>query len=141
MVDNALSPHGGNLVLRVVSQEVGRERIQGLKAVPVRGQIARECIGIAYGFFSPLQGFMLREDVDAVSEDMRLASGYIWSIPIVFDLSLEEIGRISLEEGDTLLLTYQGQPLATLEVEEIYPYDVEHMARAIYGTTDENHPG
>ncbi len=142
MVDNTLSPHGGKIVERVVpSRAVGAERIRGLKAIPVRGQIATECISIAYGFFSPLEGFMLREDVDAVAEDMRLASGYVWSIPIVFDLSLEEISQLRLREGDMLLLTYQGQPLATLAVEEIYACDKERMARMVYGTTDESHPG
>ena len=141
MVDNTLSPHGGKLVERVVTREVGEELIPGLKALPIRGQIARECIGIAYGFFSPLEGFMLREDVVAVAEEMRLASGYVWSVPIVFDVSLDKIGELDLKAGDTLLLTYQGQPLATLEVEEIYSFDKEYMAGQVYGTTDEDHPG
>ena len=141
MVDNALSPHGGRLIERVVPLQASDERIRGLKTIPVRGQIATECVGIAYGFFSPLEGFMLKADVDAVVEDMRLANGYVWSIPIVFDLSLEEITRLSLREGDTLLLTHQGQPLATLDVEEIYAYDKEYLAREVYGTTDEDHPG
>ena len=115
--------------------------IRGLKAVPVRGQIARECVGIAYGFFSPLEGFMSRQDLEAVVEEMRLATGYVWSIPILFDISSEEVRRLGLQVGESLLFTYQGQPLATLDVEEIYSYDTEHMALKVYGTTDENHPG
>ena len=141
MVDNTLSPHGGSIVERVVPHQVGKAPLQALPRVSVRGQIARECVSICYGFFSPLEGFMLRRDVEAVAEKMRLASGYVWSIPIVFDMSLEEIEEISLKAGDTLLFTYQGQPLATLDVEEIYAYDKEHMARMVYGTADENHPG
>ena len=141
MVDNTMSPHGGQLVERVLNPQEARSRIDGLKSVPVREQIARECINISYGFFSPLEGFMLKEDVDAVVNEMRLASGYVWSIPIVFDMSLNEIKEMSLREGDTLLLTHQEQPLATLEIEEIYPYDKEEVARNIYGTTDDNHPG
>ncbi len=66
MVDNTLSPHGRDLVERVLDPVRARERIRGLKTVPVRGQTARECVGIAYGFFSPLEGFMGRADVDAV---------------------------------------------------------------------------
>ena len=141
MVDNTLSPHGGKLTERVMPLQAGDERVRELKTIPVRDQIASECVGISYGFFSPLEGFMLKADVDAVVEDMRLASGYVWSIPIVFDLSLEEITRLSLREGDTLLLTHQDQPLATMDVEEIYAYDKEHLARHVYGTGDENHPG
>ena len=141
MVDNTLSPHGGVLVDRVGRPENSVLRVDGLKTVAVRDQIARECVNIAYGFFSPLEGFMPKADVDAVVGGMRLASGYVWSIPIVFDMSLQEINELSLKEGDILLFTNQGQPLATLDVEEIYPYDKEYMARAVYGTTDENHPG
>ena len=126
---------------RVVPWQAGQEKIRELKAISIRDQIARECVSIAYGFFAPLEGFMLGNDVDAVVSDMKLASGYVWSIPILFDISQEEIEEMSLKEGDTLLFIYQGQPLATLDVEEIYAYDKEHMARRIYGTTNENHPG
>ena len=141
MVDNTLSPHGGTIVDRVVLHQTAFPKLQGLPTVPVRDQIARECVNIAYGFFSPLEGFMLRKDVDSVTAKMNLANGYVWSIPIIFDLSAEEILRLSLREGDTLLLTHQDQPLATLDVEEIYAYDKESLARSVYGTTDENHPG
>jgi sulfate adenylyltransferase len=141
MVDNTLSPHGGTLVDRVIARKAGAEKIRGLKSVAIRDQIARECVGIAYGFFSPIEGFMGREDVDAVANDMQLASGYVWSIPIVFDMSPDEISELSLKEGDVLLLTHEGQPVATLDVEEIYSYNKEQIAQKVYGTTDEKHPG
>jgi sulfate adenylyltransferase len=80
-------------------------------------------------------------DLDSVARRMTLASGYIWSIPIVFDLSPAEIVELGVKPGDSVLLTYQGQPLATLEVEELYSYDKEFLAQQVYGTTDEAHPG
>ena len=141
MADNSLSPHGGQLVERVIEPAQARERIRGLTQVPIRSQLARECVDIAYGFFSPLEGFMSRADVDSVVRNMTLASGYVWSIPIVFDMTDGEIRGIGLKEGDTLLLTYQDNPLATLEVEEIFAYDRELMAKHVYGTTDDKHPG
>ena len=142
MVDNSLSPHGGALVERVVPLDSSSlDSVAQLPRVPVRDQIARECVNIAYGFFSPLEGFMGQADLDSVSRNMTLASGYIWSIPIVFDLSEAEVAGLGLKSGDTLLLTYQSQPLATLEVEEIYSYDKEFLARQVYGTADAAHPG
>ena len=145
LVDNSLSPHGGRLIERVATpQEIKEHWPSGLDALPslaVRDQIARECVNIAYGFFSPLEGFMGQADVDAVARHMTLASGYIWSMPIVFDLSQTELERLGIKPGDALLLTYQQQPLAVLEVEEIYPYDKAFLARQIYGTTDQAHPG
>ncbi|HYH50007.1 MAG TPA: sulfate adenylyltransferase, partial [Acidimicrobiia bacterium] len=140
-VDNALAPHGGAFAERVLDPAEGAAAVKGLTAVPVRGQIATECVGLAYGFFAPLTGFMTSEDVDGVAKAMRLASGYVWSVPILFDLSPEQIADQGIAEGQTILLTYQGQPLATLDVEEIYDYDKSFLAGQIYGTTDEAHPG
>ena len=141
MADNSLSPHGGELIERLLTVEEAAKRIEGLVRVPVRDQIAKECINIAYGFFSPIQGFMGRADVDSVVKTMQLASGYVWSVPIVYDMSDEEIAKLGLKVGDTILMTYQEEPLAILEVEEIYGYPKEVIAQNVYGTTDENHPG
>ena len=141
MVDNALSPHGGTLVERVITPEEARERIRGMPQVAVRDQAAREVVNLAYGFFSPLEGFMGRADADSVAQDMTLASGYVWSIPIVFDISQEELHSLGTRPGDSLLLTYQGEPLAVLDVGEIFTLDKEFLARQVYGTTDPAHPG
>ena len=139
MVDNALSPHGGQIVERVVKADPAQ--LRGLKQFPIRGPLAREIIGIAYGFFSPIEGFMTRADVDSVVKKMTTASGYVWSIPLVFDLSDGQIAELGVKEGDTLLLTYQDNPFATLAVEEIFSYDKAVMAQNVYGTTDPKHPG
>lgn len=140
-VDNALAPHGGPFTERVLDPGEGAKAIKGLTAVPVRDQIATECMGLAYGFFAPLTGFMTSADVDGVAKDMRLASGYVWSVPILFDLSPDQIADQGITEGQTILLTYQDQPLATLDVEEIYDYDKSFLAAQIYGTTEDAHPG
>lgn len=87
LVDNSLSPHGGVLVDRVATSQEATEKIRDRPSVAVRDQIVRECVNIAYGFFSPLEGFMSRADVDSVVRDMTLTSGYVWTIPIVFDLA------------------------------------------------------
>ena len=68
-------------------------------------------------------------------------SRYVWSIPIVFDISQEDVARLGVGRGDSVLLTYQDQPLAVLDVEEIFPYDMEFLARQVYGATDTAHPG
>ena len=141
MVDNALSPHGGVLIERVASPEEAGSLCAGLPRLAVREQVARECVNFAYGFFSPLKGFMGQADVDSVVRHMTLADGYVWSIPMVLDVSEAELASIGASQGASVLLTHQEQPLAVLEVEEIFSYDKELMARHVYGTTDEAHPG
>jgi sulfate adenylyltransferase len=141
-VNNALSPHGGELIERVMEPREGRKKAKEAKIkLPIDNSRATEIMSIAYGFFSPLEGFMGSRDVDSVCKDMRLRSGYIWSIPIVFDISEQEIKEKRIKPGDSILLTYQGQPFAVLELEEIFSYDKALMAEKVYGTKEEKHPG
>lgn len=134
--------HGGKeIVERILPPAQAVKRIKGLKSIPIRGQIANEVIDLAYGFFTPLEGFMGKADLDSVCKKMRLASGVVWSIPILFDLSEAELSAAGIKKGESVLLTYDDNPMAILEVEEIYDYDKEKMCQAIYGTSDAKHPG
>jgi len=135
--------HGGKeIVERVISSpSEAKKRIKGLTQVSISGRCARECINIAYGFFTPLEGFMGKADIEAVCEKMTLRNGILWSIPIVFDIANEEIREKEIKEGDTILLSYRNQALATLEVEEIFNYEKMKMMQTVLGTTDAKHPG
>ena len=84
---------------------------------------------------------MGRADVDSVVKTMQLASGYVWSVPIVYDMADEEIAELGLKVGNTILMTCQEEPLAILEIEEIYDYPKDVISENVYGTTDQNHPG
>lgn len=139
-VDNSLSPHGGVLVERVRPRP-DRGELARLPAIAVREQIAHECVNIAYGFFSPLTGFMGSDDVASVAETMRLTDGYIWPIPIVLDIAAAELQQAGVGVGDTVLLTHQDNPLATLDVSEIFTADRTDLARQVYDTDDPAHPG
>ncbi len=134
--------HGGKeIVERILEPKDAVEKIKGLTSVPIRGQIAKEIIDISYGWFTPLEGFMGKADVDSVVKNMKLASGAVWSIPILFDLSEKEVSDYGIKEGKSVLLTYEGNPMAILEVEEIFGYDLKEMCQAVYGTTEDKHPG
>ena len=141
MRENAASPHGGKLVEQVAAPGAVPDNVWSLPQIPVSNETATECIDIAYGFLSPIRGFMGRADVEAVVKEMRLADGLVWSIPIVFDLSDSDLVDYKVHTGDTYLLTYNGGALATLELDEIFTFDKEEMAQGVYGTTDSEHPG
>ena len=134
--------HGNKeIVERLMPATEVKKKIGELKQVSISGRCARECIDIAYGFFTPLKGFMGREDVDAVCEKMRLADDTLWPIPIILDVKDEEIKAKKIKEGDTILLTYSDSALAILEAAEIFSFDKMKMAKAVLGTTDGKHPG
>ena len=139
-IDNSLSPHGGALVERVQPLRDVSE-VAGRPAIAVREQVAHECVNIAYGFFAPLTGFMGSADLASVADAMLLTGGYVWPIPIVLDVADAELRRLGVRVGDSVLLTHQGNPLATLEVSEIYRADLADLAQKVYATADLAHPG
>jgi sulfate adenylyltransferase len=138
----AVIGHGGKeIVERILEPAEAKKKIEGLTPIPVRPQIANEIIDIAYGWFCPLEGFMGKADVESVCKNMRLASGVVWSIPILFDMSDAEISQYGVKEGTSVLLTYQDNPMAIFEIEEIFTYDKKGMAKDVYGTDEDKHPG
>jgi len=139
----AIAPHGGVLVDRTVkTRDAADELCAGCaKTLRIGGRTAREIISIAYGFFSPLQGFMNREDTESVCRKGELANGIAWPLPIVFDLDGETARSMDLRAGDRLLLEYHNLPLAVLEMEELFTYDHSLMASQIYDLEAVDHPG
>ena len=139
--DNSLSPHGGELMVSVAPSAQAAHLAGGLSRLAVGEQIAREAINLSYGVFSPLDGFMGRADLDSVVRNMRLANGLVWSIPIILDVAPSKWAATGVTVGGSVLLTHQEQPLAVLEVTEVYSYDKTLMAENVYGATDPEHPG
>jgi len=135
--------HGGKeIVERVLkSPDEAKKAIKGLKPIEISGRAARECIDIAYGFFTPLEGFMGSAEVESVCKEMKLPDGTLWPVPIVLDVDGASLKAVSVEEGKKALLSYQGKPLAVIEVAEIYQPDIGRLAEAVFGTTDAKHPG
>ena len=134
--------HGGKEIReRILQPAEAKEKIKGLTQIPVRKQIANEIINLAYGWFTPLEGFMGKDDVDAVVKNMRLADGTIWPIPILFDLSEEEVGQYGVQPGQAVVLKYQDNPMALFEVSEVFEYDKAAICQAVLGTTEDKHPG
>ena len=135
-------PHGGRLISRVAS-ESRRERILAkaseFQTIKINLEKAVEVENLARGVYSPLEGFMLSEDLRTCLEEMRLTNDVPWTMPILLDLSKEEAKNLS--EGDEILLSLHEMPLATIEVEEIYKNEKHELARAVFGTEDERHPG
>ncbi len=136
-------PHGGALVNRRAPEDERderRQRAEELRKVALGPRTLSDLEMISTGVFSPLTGFMVREDYESVVETMRLASGLVWSMPITLSVGEEEAGSIG--EGEEIALTTgDGRVVATMLVEDRYTYDKEREAREVYRTTDGEHPG
>jgi sulfate adenylyltransferase len=135
------TPHGGALLNRRAPEDERDERTRRaheLRKVALGLRTLSDLEMISTGVFSPLTGFMVREDYEPVVEGMRLASGLVWSMPITLPVGEDEAASV----GEEIALTAgDGQVVATMLVEDRYTYDKEREAREVYRTTDREHPG
>ncbi len=92
------------------------------------------------GGFSPLSGFLERQDYESVLENMRLADGRLWPMPIMLDVP-ENVMAQAREARRLALLEPEGMTLAVLEVGDCWPVEREREALAVYGTDHPAHPG
>jgi sulfate adenylyltransferase len=138
-----LPPHGGVLVNRQLSdgrREAALSESRELLWIHVSDELIRDIENIATGAFSPLEGFMNRNEFDSVVHKRRLTNDLAWTIPIVLDVPEKAIANVS--EGDRVVIACpQNVPAALLDVEEIFPYDKRELAQQVYGTLDPEHPG
>src|SRR6478752_5377429 len=82
--------HGGELLDLYVGPERRAEIKAESKGLPSWDLTARQLCDLELllnGGFSPLRGFMTKGDYERVCDQMRLASGILWPIPITFDVS------------------------------------------------------
>ena len=139
----AIAPHGGELVDRLAPEEERAERLREAEEFPtvmVGPRTLSDLEMISTGVFSPLTGFMGREDYESVVETMRLSSGLVWSMPITLNINDDEANGV--EEGDEVALADgEGRIVATMTVTDRYVYDKGREAKAVYRTEDGNHPG
>ena len=134
-------PHGGALVNRRAPEDQRAERkrrAEGLRKVVLGPRTLSDLEMISTGVFSPLTGFMVRDDYESVVGGMRLANGLVWSMPITLSVSEDEANSV----GEEISLTDgNGEVVATMLVVDRYSYDKEREAREVYRTTDPEHPG
>jgi sulfate adenylyltransferase len=127
-----IEPHGGSLVDRTGEQPGD---LESLETVTLTSREVSDLDMLASGALSPLEGFMGREDYERVVEDMHLANGLAWALPVCLAVEAAPTGdRVALVDGD-------GHALAVLEVEDVFEYDKEREAENCFRTTDEAHPG
>jgi len=94
-----------------------------------------ELLGI--GGFSPLTGFLNKEDYETVVQSMRLGSGEPWSVPITLPAS----NASSVHVGEEVRLVYNDVTYGVLTVESVYEPDKTVEAEQVYRTNDHAHPG
>jgi len=140
---STITPHGGRLIDRLVppdERQETRRRAEGLSQVYLNRRQISDLDLIGIGAMSPLEGFMGRADYERVVEEMRLANGLAWSIPVTLAVREAVAGPLHVGEEIALVDEYGGF-LGLLELQEKFPCEKPREAREVYRTTDEAHPG
>ncbi|MEN9405940.1 MAG: sulfate adenylyltransferase, partial [Bacillota bacterium] len=89
---------------------------------------------LATGIFSPLHGFMGKDDYLSVTREMRLKDGTLWPVPITLPVPLEKETLIK-NANYALLLNQDQEACAIIRIEELYFVDLEEEAQSVFGTT------
>jgi sulfate adenylyltransferase len=125
-------PHGGVLVNRLGERP---DDAESLERLTLTSREVSDLDMLAVGALSPLEGFMSHEDYERVVEEMRLANGLAWALPVCLAVDAAPAAdRVALADET-------GRLLAVLDVEETYEYDKEREAEHCFRTTDDEHPG
>jgi len=91
------------------------------------------------GGFNPLKGFMSEADYDGVLENMRLADGALWPMPITLDVSEDFAQTIELGQ-DIALRDQEGVILGTMTVTDRWEPNKSNEAIKVFGADDDAHP-
>lgn len=133
-------PYGGALVdLLVPAAELAHVKAYAnqLPSIQLSERSACDLELLATGAFSPLDRFMGQADYQSVLDNMRLASGAIFPIPITLPVDENPDLRIGQEIA---LRDAKQNLLAIMTIEEMYSWDREEVSQKIFGTLDVRHP-
>jgi len=139
-----IAPHGGTLVNLLVPDGDRQRLIDEAGNHPkltVKDRELSDLEMLAIGALSPLTGFVGEDDYRSILETMHLTNGPAWTIPVTLSVDDEEAKRIGGSEAVALAASEGGEPLAILEVAQVYKRDREKEAQAVFGTQELEHPG
>ena len=141
--NNLIHPHGGTLVNRMVNSDKAAQLTQwaaDLPSITLSAKQACDLEMIAIGAFSPLTGFVKQADFKGICQNMKLADGTVWPIPITLAVDDATKGKLT-EGGQAALYHSDGTLMAVIDVEEIYPHDKKLEVPNVFRTEDDAHPG
>jgi len=135
-----ISPYGGKLVNLLVNSEERRELTgyaNNLPSLQLSPRSVCDLELLSIGAFSPLDRFMGQADYTRVLEEMRLADGMLFPIPIT--LPVADTGSIQVGR-DIALRSPNNDLIAIMTVDEVFEWSPSKEAHLVLGTKDPRHP-
>ena len=142
--DTTIAPHGGELVDLLVPEgrrDATRAETDHLPKLVVNARELSDLEMLTVGALSPLTGFVGEDDYVSVLETMHLSNGLAWSIPVTLSLTDDDVKRIGAGSSVALLPSEGADPIAIVDVAEVFKRDRQKEALGVFGTEDLEHPG
>ena len=135
-------PHGSKklktLTLNGSERKSELKKAESLPKLMCSSREFGDVVMLGIGGFTPLDGFMNREDWQSVCDNMTMKNGLFWPIPITLSTNDKTI-----KEDQEVAIVYEktNEIIATMMITEKYTIDREHECNTVYKTTDMEHPG
>jgi sulfate adenylyltransferase len=91
------------------------------------------------GGFNPLKGFLTEENYNGVVDNMRLADGTLWPMPVTLDVSKDYAEGVEIGQ-DIALRDQEGVILGTMTVTDKWTPNKAKEAEKVFGADDSAHP-
>lgn len=142
---NLVPPHGaGVLKPLLISEDLRAQqmsRAESLVKIPMSSCEVCDLLLLSMGAYTPLDGFMKQTDWRGVCEDMRLADGLFWPIPVTLSANKTLANEIEIGQEVALIDGETQQIMGILMVQDKYIPDLDLQCDKVFGTKDKSHPG
>ena len=144
-----IKPHGSEeLTPKIVNTDEEKESLlkaaESMKKLKVTSAAAANLVMLGAGYFTPLDGFMNKDDLLSVADNMCLKSGLFRPTPVV-NISNQEI---KFEEGEEIAIidpNVDGEKILAIQkidkIEKLEQSEIDDVVEKVYGTKDQSHPG
>ena len=144
-----IKPHGSEeLTPKIVNTDEEKESLlkaaESMKKLKVTSAAAANLVMLGAGYFTPLDGFMNKDDLLSVADNMCLKSGLFWPTPVV-NITDQEI---KFEEGEEIAIidpNVDGEKILAIQkidkIEKLEQSEIDDVVEKVYGTKDQSHPG
>ena len=132
-------PYGGRLIdlMETREREALLESAKQLPSLQISERSVCDLELLATGAFSPLETFLGCPDYERVVQEMRLADGTLFPIPVTLPVQPSEALHLDRE---VVLHSPRNDILAVMTITDIYEWDRREAAVQVFGTTDQAHP-
>ena len=140
----SILPHGGTLLPLLLKGEDVQKELEKSKSLPhikIGSREVSDLIMLGMGAFSPLKGFMTKEDYEDVVKDMHCKDGVFWPVPITLAVTKDQSDSLKEDQEITLVDENSDVVMGIMTIEEKYGYDKDREAKSVFRTNDTRHPG